>query len=146
MKLVISAPLQAQIVAHLEASYPNEGGGFLVGKQEAGQSILSEVRPVANRFATEEQYHRYLMEEGAFLAAEDDADARGLDLLGYFHSHPNAPAVPSDFDRVHALPNFLYLILSVVEGRSAEARVWHLRPDRSGFDPLPLHILTDAPG
>jgi proteasome lid subunit RPN8/RPN11 len=99
-----------------------------------------ECRPVSNVFETEEQYHRYLMEEGAFQAAEDYADAHGLALVGYFHSHPDSPAVPSEFDRVHALPNFLYLILSVQQGRAVDSRGWLLADSRDRFQAVQLTV------
>lgn len=130
----ISEDLHAGIRTYLESNYPNEGGGFLIGQNHT----VREVRYEDNTFETEEQYHRYLMEEGAFQNAEDDADEKGLALLGYFHSHPNAPAIPSEFDRVHALPNFIYLIVSVHGGQAAESRVWTLAEDRSHFDEIEL--------
>jgi proteasome lid subunit RPN8/RPN11 len=56
--------------------------------------------------------------------------------MGYFHSHPNSPAIPSEFDRVHALPNFVYLIVSVHDGQVVESLVWLLAEDRSRFSPV----------
>ena len=133
MKLVIPATIHAQIQLHLEQSYPNEGGGFLIGKHLDGGWEVEEVRCEDNVFDTEEQYHRYLMEEGAFQDAEDYADDKGLTLIGYFHSHPDSPAIPSEYDRVHALPNFVYLIASVNSGKSVESLVWILAANRSKF-------------
>ncbi len=133
MALVIPATIHQQIYQHLESTFPNEGGGFLIGRPDEGNQVVVEVRTEDNTFATEEQYHRYLMEQGAFQAAEDYADSQGLTLLGYFHSHPNHPAIPSEFDRVHALPNFLYLIVSVMEGQAADTKVWKLAENREAF-------------
>ncbi len=138
MKLVIPPSLHAGVQRHLEGAFPNEGGGFLIGKFDGEDRVVTETRFVENIFATEEQYHRYLMEEGAFQAAEDYADDHGLTLVGYFHSHPDSPAIPSEFDRVHALPNFIYLILSVQTGRAVDSRVWILTDDRSRFEPVAL--------
>ena len=72
---------------------------------------------------------------------EDEADARGLTLVGYYHSHPNHVAIPSEFDREHALPNFVYIITSVMQGKAAEMRVWRLRTDRTAFDEGQLVLL-----
>lgn len=138
MKLIIPQAIHAELRAHLEGNFPNEGGGFLIGQLADGQRHVTEIRLEANTFATEEQYHRYLMEQGAFQAAEDYADANGLTLLGYFHSHPDHPAIPSEFDRVHALPNFAYLIVSVRGGVGAESLAWELAQDRGSFAPLDL--------
>jgi proteasome lid subunit RPN8/RPN11 len=77
-----------------------------------------------------------------WMRLEDYADDRGLTLLGYFHSHPDSPAVPSAFDRDHALPNFVYIITQVQQGAAVEQRVWRLRVDRSQFDEEEL-IVTD---
>jgi proteasome lid subunit RPN8/RPN11 len=133
---MIPQAIHADIQRHLEGAFPNEGGGFLIGKLDGERRAVTEIRAVDNVFETEEQYHRYLMEDGAFQAAEDYADAHGLALLGYFHSHPDSPAIPSEFDRAHALPNFIYLILSVNEGAATESRVWILAEDRSRFNPV----------
>lgn len=133
MKLIIPTTLHSEVKSHLVGTFPNEGGGFLIGRTIKDRWKVEEVRCVENIFDTEEQYHRYLMEEGAFQAAEDYADERGLTLIGYFHSHPNSPAIPSEYDRVHALPNFVYLILSVQTEGVAESLAWVLEADRSKF-------------
>lgn len=136
MKLIIPDALHEGLQRYLEGAFPNEAGGFLIGTVDGDTRTVTETRFVENIFATEEQYHRYLMENGAFQAAEDDADARGLTLIGYFHSHPNSPAIPSEFDRVHALPHFIYLILSVQQRRAVDSLVWLLADDRSRFVPV----------
>ena len=77
-------------------------------------------------------------------AMEDEADERGLALVGYYHSHPNSPAIPSEFDRVHALPHFVYIITSVMDGKAVDMKVWLLRDDRSKFDENTLTIETEG--
>lgn len=140
MKLNLPSHLHRRIQQHLEQSFPNEGGGFLVGNLEGDTRTVTEIHPVKNVFATEEQFHRFLAEDGTFQRIEDEADARGLTLLGYFHSHPNSPAVPSEFDRVHALPFFAYLILSIQQGKHTDSRLWELKADRSAFTEVDLFI------
>jgi proteasome lid subunit RPN8/RPN11 len=139
--LVIPQDVHQALRQHLEASFPNEGGGFLIGRIVGPRHLVTQIRPEANHFAQEEQYHRYLMETGAFQTAEDEADRQGLTLLGYFHSHPDHPAIPSEFDRVHALPNFFYLIVSVQSGQAAESLAWLLADNRSRFDAAALEEL-----
>lgn len=149
MELRISAADYQTITAHLARTYPNEGGGFLVGHITGDIRTVTDIHPVQNVFPTEEQFHRFLAEDGAFQRVEDEADARGLSLLGYFHSHPDSPAVPSEFDRVHAWPFFAYLIVSVQDGQAAEGRLWVLKPDRSAFDEGTLTVqaaVADRPG
>lgn len=141
MDVQISAALQQEIFSHLEQAYPNEGGGFLLGAATPTTVTLKEALFVANQFAADEQWHRYAMSPLDWARLEDEAEARGLSLVGYYHSHPNAPAVPSVFDRDHALPNFVYLITSVAVGpRAGEQRAWLLRTDRTAFDELPLTV------
>jgi len=136
----ISAVLQQQIFTQLQGNYPNEGGGFLLGSRNEAVH-LQESRPVVNTFESEEQYHRYAMTPIDWARLEDEADAAGLTVVGYYHSHPNAPAIPSEYDRVHALPNFCYLITSVREGKAVECRAWWLSADRAQFLELPLTVL-----
>ena len=144
MKLVISQALHTGIQRYLEKAFPNEAGGFLIGTfdgEDGENRVVTETRFVENIFETEEQYHRYLMEDGAFQKAEDYADDHDLALIGYFHSHPDSPAIPSEFDRVHALPNFIYLILSVQEGQAVDSLIWILADDRSRFNPVAFAVI-----
>ncbi|NPV69000.1 MAG: M67 family metallopeptidase [Anaerolineae bacterium] len=138
MEIILPRPVEEEALAHLRAAYPNEGGGFLLGHRQDKQVTVLEVIPVANVFAAEEQYHRYAMRPEDWIALEDQAEGRGLTLVGYFHSHPDSPAVPSDYDRMHALPNFVYLIVQVDQGGVRAARVWQLVEDRSRFEELSL--------
>jgi proteasome lid subunit RPN8/RPN11 len=142
MNVILPTDLHEIIYSHLENAFPNEGGGFLVGTLDGEKRTITEVHPVENVFEEEEQFHRFLAEDGAFERIEDYADSKGLSLLGYFHSHPDSPAVPSEFDRVHALPFFAYIIVSVRDGKTAETRLWELVSDRSRFDEGQLTILT----
>ncbi len=142
--VIISSQLQARIFDQLQRDYPNEGGGFLLGALGNGTVTIHDMRPVENVFATEEQFHRYAMTPTDWMKLEDEADAKGLALVGYYHSHPDHPAIPSEFDRVHALPNFRYLITSVQGGKAAECRAWELTADRSRFDELNLQVDTNS--
>jgi proteasome lid subunit RPN8/RPN11 len=142
MSVELPTALRERIIAQLQTSYPNEGGGFLLGDQHAGATVIRAVQPVTNVFATEEQFHRYAMTPADWMRLEDEADAQGLTLVGYYHSHPDHPAIPSEFDRTHALPNFRYLITSVREGKAAEMRAWQLVEDRSRFDEVALTVVA----
>ena len=125
----------------MEDTYPNEGGGFLLGEQEDNGTVIRDIIQVDNVFEEEEQYHRYAMTPQDWMRLEDEAEDRGLMLVGYYHSHPDSPAIPSEYDREHALPNFLYIITSVEMGRATDMRVWKLRADRSVFDREELDVL-----
>jgi proteasome lid subunit RPN8/RPN11 len=124
----------------MEATFPNEGGGFLLGEINGDVTRIIEITQVENIFETEEQYHRYAMTPQDWARLEDEADERGLELVGYYHSHPDSPAIPSIYDRDHALPNFVYIITSVMDGKAVDMKVWQLRTDRSQFDQQTLTV------
>jgi proteasome lid subunit RPN8/RPN11 len=140
MAIKLTQALQQRIFQQMEATFPNEGGGFLLGTKQGGNTFIADVIQVENVFETAEQYHRYAMTPQNWMKMEDEADARGLTLVGYYHSHPNHVAIPSEFDREHALPNFVYIITSVMQGKAVEMLVWELKHDRSRFDARALEI------
>jgi len=140
MSVILSQTLQSQIFQHLQSTYPNEGGGFLLGSIKGENIRILETIQIDNVFAEEEQYHRYAMTPQDWMRLEDEADSRGLTLVGYYHSHPDSPAIPSIYDREHALPNFVYIITQVQQAKAVDMRVWRLRPDRSQFDADTLTI------
>jgi proteasome lid subunit RPN8/RPN11 len=140
MTVILSQTLQTSIFQHLQGTYPNEGGGFLLGSMEGDSICIHETIQIENVFEEEEQYHRYAMTPQDWMRLEDEADSRGLTLVGYYHSHPDSPAIPSIYDRDHALPNFVYIITQVQQAKAVDMRVWRLRPDRSQFDAETLTI------
>jgi len=140
MKVQLSIELQGKIFEQMEASYPNEGGGFLLGEAQGGAIAIVDIIEVENTFAEEEQHHRYAMRPQDWMRLEDEADERGLSLVGYYHSHPDSPAIPSEYDREHALPNFVYVITAVMMAKATDMQVWQLRPDRSAFENGTLSI------
>src|SRR5664279_4950961 len=140
MNVVLIAELQQKIFRHLEAAYPNEGGGFLLGSLGTDSVRIVDIVPVENIFERAEQYHRYAMTPLDWARLEDQADERGLTLVGYFHSHPDSPAIPSIYDRDHALPNFTYIITQVNNAKAVDMRVWRLRDSRDQFDANTLII------
>ncbi len=140
MAILLSETLQARIFEQMEATYPNEGGGFLLGTATGDDVQIKDTIQVENVFEETEQHHRYAMTPQDWARLEDEADTRGLTLVGYYHSHPDSPAIPSVYDRDHALPNFVYIITSVQNGSATDMRAWRLRTDRSAFDAEMLTI------
>lgn len=130
------SPLQLyNIKQHVASAYPNEGGGLLIGRAGAdGSKHVIEVRSFPNQRAIEDQHNRILITDQMYREGEAYADSLGLDLIGFFHSHPDHPARPSEFDREHALPWWSYLIILVQQGEPREVTSWQLRDDRSAFD------------
>mgnify|MGYP001350243726 FL=1 len=134
MHIQFSSELQQTIFRHLEAAYPNEGGRFLLGNIAGDQVQIQETIAIENVFEAEEQYHRYAMTPQDWMRLEDEADERGLTLVGYYHSHPDSPAIPSVYDRDHALPHFTYLITQVNDHAAQQMLAWRLKDDRSAVE------------
>lgn len=133
-QLVVSAKQMAQMEAHCQEAYPFEGCGMLLGRAENGRKVVVDVLPTGNARESEAQHNRYLIPPEEILKGELAAEARGLEVIGYFHSHPDHPARPSEFDRDHAWPWYSYVIFSVRKGEAEDRRSWQLREDRSGFE------------
>lgn len=142
MKLVIPSHLLEAIHAHGEASYPEEGAGFILGGVNGQRRTAKAILPQANLFEPSMRRRRYSISPQDMLQAEQEADAMGLEIIGIFHSHPDHPAVPSAYDLEHSLPWFFYLITSVDAAHAEESRVWLLREDRSEFTEIPLELET----
>jgi proteasome lid subunit RPN8/RPN11 len=130
MTLRISHDLLAEIWAHGEAEYPDEGAGLMLGMAEGEWRTVATIRPIPNAFEPDGRYHRYRLEAADMLAGELEAERLGLDVVGVFHSHPDHPAAASEFDREWALPWYSYLITNVRQGRAVESRSWRLTDDR----------------
>lgn len=127
------------IARHAEGGYPNEICGLLLGKDVDGRRVISNSIPVENTFEKGEQYHRFSITPQAMLAAEKLARLDRLDVVGVYHSHPNAPARPSEYDLDHAAwTSWTYLIVSVQDGNTADIRAWKLDEDRSAFQEVDL--------
>lgn len=133
MKLLIPKALLESIHQHGERAYPEEGAGFLLGTQDADTRQVKELIPLSNSREDDARHNRYLLTAKDMLYGETEAQKRGLDVVGVFHSHPDHPNQPSEFDREWALPWFSYLITSVANGQTAGSRSWRLEEDRSGF-------------
>ena len=132
-RLVISAGHLHTAGQHAATSYPDECCGVLIGRILADSTVVERLLSVDNE-RNESRHNRYLINPETVLAAHKEARALGLDVVGYYHSHPDHPARPSEFDREHAWPGVSYLIVSVEKGSVADARSWRLADDREKFD------------
>jgi len=141
-----------QIEAHGERAFPFECGGMLVGNfdAEAGKTVI-ELLPMENAMDESEQHNRVLILPKDVLRAERYARTKKMDVVGYYHSHPDHPAHPSQFDLDHALPIWSYLIVSVEQGKAVDVRAWEMENDRSKFNEEEITreiegLFTDARG
>lgn len=131
-------PLLRAMQAWVEPAWPGEGCGLLIGAAGAEGLRVSRIIETENQVRAAGT-DRFEIAPRAYLDAERSLSA-GETMLGFFHSHPDCPEVPSETDRRFAegWPNFLWLILRVEQGTSAGIRAWRLRTDASGFDELHL--------
>jgi len=127
--LTITRGVDAAVRAHGQETYPHECCGALVGKDDQVTAIV----PLPN--TTEEgPRRRFLVRPSDYREAEKQASALGGELLGFYHSHPDHPARPSQYDLDHAWPTFAYIIVAVAQGTAGDMTVWFLKEDRSSFD------------
>jgi proteasome lid subunit RPN8/RPN11 len=141
MSLVLPAALADEIKDHAERGYPHEVCGLLLGVFDGEDDRRAvEVYALDNE-RVDSRENRYAVSGHSMFLAEKHARAMGLDIVGYYHSHPNAPARPSGYDLDHATwPNISYPIVSVADGRAADLRSWVLAEDRSEFGSEPIDM------
>ncbi|MGH7725071.1 MAG: Mov34/MPN/PAD-1 family protein [Candidatus Eiseniibacteriota bacterium] len=132
-RVLLDAEHRAAIVAHARATYPEECCGFLVGTREDGALRVVELARATNA-REDSPANRYLIPPEEFARVQRDADRRGYDIVGFYHSHPDAPARPSEFDRAHAWADYAYLIASVLRGEPAELNAFELTRGLTGND------------
>jgi proteasome lid subunit RPN8/RPN11 len=136
----MSEPLQldpgvaAAVRRHSEEAYPHECCGALIG---AGRNVTAAVG--LPNTTDEGPRRRFRVSASDYRLAEGRAAALGGELLGFYHSHPDHPARPSQYDLDHAWPTFAYIIVSVASGSAREMTVWWLKEDRSSFEEGTLH-------
>jgi proteasome lid subunit RPN8/RPN11 len=137
--LEIDPRILAEIHSHGEAAYPEEGAGFLLGMDGKIRRVLG-IWPLNNAREVGARHNRYLISPKDYLEGEAEAERLHLTLLGVFHSHPDHPNLPSEYDRDWAQPFFSYVITSVEKGKAVASRSWRLLEDRSSFVEEPVYI------
>jgi proteasome lid subunit RPN8/RPN11 len=133
VSLEIPTEVLERIHVHGEKAYPEEGAGLMLGEIDHDRRRVVEIVILPNAREDEARHNRYLLSPEDYLKGEEQANRLGLDVLGVFHSHPDHPNQPSEFDRQWAWPNFSYLITSVMVGKARESRSWRLVEGRQNF-------------
>jgi proteasome lid subunit RPN8/RPN11 len=133
--VTISKELLDAIIKHAQDSYPFEGCGILTGK---GEEII-EVNFVQNKNA-DRKNDRYEIDPRDFLKIDRSASEKGYDIIGFYHSHPDHPALPSNFDVEHAWQGYIYIIISVANGKKNDVRAWKLSPENREIKEVQLNI------
>src|SRR5215470_15898877 len=133
-RLTITAAVDEGIRGHGRQTYPHECCGALLGRDDRVTDL------VALPNTTEEgPRRRFLVRPSDYRAAERRATELGVELLGFYHSHPDHPARPSQYDLDHAWPTFAYIIVAVAVAAATDMTVWFLKDDRSSFEEGSLH-------
>ncbi len=144
MVLYLSKQLKQEIETRAVESYPHECCGALLGDDRKSRREALHVFPLVNR-REDSPRNRFSITPEDFRAAEQAARARGLELIGWYHSHPDHPALPSEYDREHAWPWYSYIIVSVADRKPGEMKSWRLADDRARFEPEQIEVRFSSP-
>ena len=123
--LRLPPPQRLQLEAWARAGYPLEICGLMLGRAEPGRAEVQAVRQARN-LDTDRAHDRFELDPEDFLAADQEARADGLEIVGVWHTHPDHPAIPSETDRAAAWPGWSYVIVAVEQGRVAALCSWRL--------------------
>ena len=133
--LQLSAKQHDEIAGHGQRDYPYECCGLLLGRLDSnGLKVTCETYGISNAREEDAKRTRFLITPDELLRGERYAAQKELEVIGFYHSHPDHPAAPSQYDRDHAWPTLSYVILAVQNGQAKELTSWTLRPDRQAFD------------
>jgi len=135
----LTEDVRAAMLHHAEETYPHECCGALLGREVDGARVIEQLAELPNSWDEQgdgfDKRRRFKIEPADMLAAMRLARRADLDVLGVYHSHPDAPAQPSATDLARAgFPGEVYLIVGVVQGRAETVAGWQLREDRGAFE------------
>jgi proteasome lid subunit RPN8/RPN11 len=115
------------------AAYPQECCGILFGRDEADRRVVVGLEPVRNAFDESERHHRFSIDPKTLMQADRTAAEKGMAVVGFYHSHPDHPARPSEYDREHAWPFYSYVIVSLAGGDPIDMTCWVLDESTNTF-------------
>jgi proteasome lid subunit RPN8/RPN11 len=124
--LILPTSLARQIEQEGSSVYPNECCGIIYGRDAEESRIVEKLEAVANVFDENERYHRFSISPQQLMAAEKKAGEEKRLVLGFYHSHPDHPARPSEYDREHAWPFYSYVIVAIARGKAELMTSWML--------------------
>jgi proteasome lid subunit RPN8/RPN11 len=137
MTLHITENQLRKLHLHAQEGYPHEVVGILAGSRS--HNTVRQVVPLHNE-RSDSPANRYQVSGLVLMRAEEALEAEGLEVVGYYHSHPDHGAAYSEYDRDHALPNMSYVITAVRAGEVSETLSWRLDEDRSSMLAEPISI------
>lgn len=145
LPLAFTSELFARMRQLSEATYPYEGCGVLVGRVSEAAAVVTEV-VAGHNLVTDRRHDRYELDPRDIIAAEKLARDRKEEVLGFFHTHPDHPARPSQFDTDRAWPGYHYVVVAVHSGRQVAATCWRLQDgvEPNQFQEEDLQVLGGA--
>ena len=143
--ITLDAERLAEIRRHGVADYPYECCGLLLGRYEQdGRKVVLETYPISNAREESAKRNRFLIKPEELLKGERYASSRNVEVVGFYHSHPDSPAVPSQYDLEHAWPTYSYIIVKTTASDALDLFSWEQRSDRSSFDQEEISISSVA--
>ncbi len=124
-----------EICEHGVRDHPYECCGLLLGRFTPDAKVVTETYPISNAREESAKRNRFLIEPEELMRGERYARSRDLEVVGFYHSHPDCPAVPSQYDLEHAWPTYSYIIVSTTTDEAKDLFSWEQEPDRSRFNP-----------
>jgi proteasome lid subunit RPN8/RPN11 len=141
--ITISESLLQEIRAHGVKDYPYECCGLLLGRYGPDGKVVTETYPISNAREESAKRNRFLIEPAELMRGEKYAREHDLEVVGFYHSHPDSPAEPSQYDLEHAWPTYSYIIVSTQAGDSTDLFSWEQELDRSRFNSEELRVTSD---
>ena len=132
--IAIAEQLLTEIREHGIRDYPYECCGLLLGRFDADRKVVTETYPISNAREESAKRNRFLITPDELMRGERYARDHSLEVVGFYHSHPDSPAVPSQYDLEHAWPTYSYIIVSTSADRANDLFSWEQEPDRSRFN------------
>jgi proteasome lid subunit RPN8/RPN11 len=130
-----------EIREHGVRDHPYECCGLLLGRFAAEGKVVQETYPISNAREESAKRNRFLIAPEELMRGERYARDRALEVVGFYHSHPDCPAVPSQYDLEHAWPTYSYIIVSTTADEAKDLFSWEQEPDRSKFNPEEIRVI-----
>ena len=139
--ITIAESLLHEIRAHGVKDYPYECCGLLLGHYGDDGKTVTETYPISNAREESAKRNRFLIEPVELMRGERYARDHALEVVGFYHSHPDSPAVPSQYDLEHAWPTYSYIIVKTLADEATDLFSWEQEPDRSRFNPEEIRVI-----
>ena len=139
MTLKVERPVMEKILEHVRQTYPHECCGLMVGNGSLSKEVIDyRIIPNINH---DRAHDRYIMDPKVFNQIDGELREKKLEILGIYHSHPDHPSRPSEFDREHAWPIYSYVVIACEKGVKTQAQSWVINEESAHFEEEKLEII-----